>query len=126
MCMLPVPSSLYRLRSISCGSHPPALEPVESCKYLPTTPLLFASPAGCFDDLELRSSLADSHALAPNITCLANTWYSCISSLLIYDTPVARPLASVSTSRTIALAITFRLPVFIAGITRHEDDEKSP
>src|SRR6185295_6371424 len=40
--------------------------------------------------------------------------------------PVAFPLESVSTSRAIALAITSTLPVFNAGFTKTEDDEKSP
>ncbi|MNL29250.1 hypothetical protein D3C87_1509280 [compost metagenome] len=90
------------------------------------TPLLFARPFGWAADFEFNNKRADSQALAPKITTLAFTWYSCISRVLTYDTPVASPRSSVNTSLTIALVITVRLPVFAAGITRHEEAEKSP
>src|SRR6185436_20402428 len=44
---------------------------------------------------------------------------------LTYETPVARPFLSVNTSLTMALDMSSRLPVFNAGITRQEEDEKS-
>src|SRR5688572_32573526 len=53
------------------------------------------------------------------------TWYSCMSSLFTYETPVASPSLFVRTSRAIALGITSMLPVAIAGFTRTDDDEKS-
>src|SRR5579859_770937 len=105
---------------------PPMPAPVESCKYLPATLLEFAKPFGCLDDLELRSSRADSHALAARITVFAVTSYSSMSSLFTYETPVALPSLSVNTSRAMALAITSTFPVFKAGFTSTDDDEKSP
>ena len=48
--------------------------PVESWRYLPTTPLELARPLGCWADLELSSSRADSQALAARITILPFTW----------------------------------------------------
>ncbi|MOA21675.1 hypothetical protein D3C78_1421790 [compost metagenome] len=67
-----------------------------------------------------------SHALAPNMTVFPFTAYSCKSLVSTYETPIAIPSSLVSTSRTMALSITFRFPVFIAGITKQEDEEKSP
>src|SRR5260221_9239107 len=99
---------------------------VESCKYFPTTPLLFANPLGWAVDFELSKILADSQVLAARITVFAFTWYSCRSFLPTYDTPVACPLLSVRISLTIAFVINSILPVFNAGITRQEEEEKSP
>ena len=109
---------------MSCGKNPPRLAPVESCRHLPTTPLLLAKPLERFTGFELSSS-ADSPVLALRITISVFTWNSCRSCLSMYDTPVARPLAPVSTSRTTALVVTFRLLVFGAGVTRHGENEES-
>src|SRR5687767_11051228 len=98
--------------------------PVESCRYLPTMPLELARPLGCWADLELSSSLADSQALAARITILPSTWYSCKSVLSVYNTPVALPDLSVSTSRTMALSYSVTLPVLRAGFTRQVEEEK--
>ena len=46
---------------------PPIDVPVESCRYLPTTSLEFASPLGCVVDLLFNNNLEDSHALAARI-----------------------------------------------------------
>jgi hypothetical protein len=59
--------------SISFGMNPRTLTPVESVRYLPTTPLEFASPCGNFDDVELRRIRADSQALAARTTARART-----------------------------------------------------
>src|SRR5579862_2511970 len=124
--MPPTPSSLYLFLSKSSGIIPPMSAPVESCKYFPTTLLLFAKPFGCWEDFEFINNLALSQALAARTTILPETWYSCISSLLTYETPVARPSLFVSTSRAIALVTKSTLFVFSAGITRQDDEEKSP
>src|SRR5690606_2663677 len=100
--------------------------PVESCKYFPTMPLLLANPLGWLLDFEFNKIRADSAALAAKITISPSTRYSCISSLCTYDTPVAFPSGPVMISRTIAFGITSRFPVLMAGITKQEDDEKSP
>ncbi len=105
---------------------PPMEAPVESCKYFPTRPLPLANPLGNLDDFEFNNSLADSHALAASITTLAETLYSCRSSRLTKETPVAFPSASVMTSRAMALGMTSTLPVSTAGFTSTEEDEKSP
>src|SRR4029077_9550842 len=125
-CKLPTPSSLNLFLSINCGriEAPPTC--VESCKYFPTTPLLFARPLGCAADFELSNILADSQVLAARITVFAFTWYSCKSFLPTYDTPLANPLLSVRISRTTAFVINSILPVFNAGITKHDEEEKSP
>src|ERR1043166_9891410 len=99
--------------------------PVESCKYFPTTLLEFARPFGYRRDFELSNNLALSQALAARIIVLPSTWYSWPSSLLTYDTAVANPSLFVSTSRAIAFVTRSTLPVFIAGITRQDEDEKS-
>ena len=125
MCAPPTPSSLYLFLPNNCGNTPPIDAPVESCRYLPTTLLEFPRPLGCRCDLELSISLADSHALAANIIVLPLTWYSCISSLFTYETAVAFPSLSVSTSRAIALVNRSTLPVFIAGFIKTDEDEKS-
>src|SRR5688572_18688014 len=104
---------------------PPISVPVESCRYFPTTLLELDSPFGWRLDFELRSRRADSHALAANTTTFAFTEYSCLSSLLTKDTPVATPSSLVRTSRTIALAMMSTLPVSIAGFTNTDEDEKS-
>src|SRR4028118_783035 len=123
--MLPTLSSLKRLRSRSWGNIPPCEAPVESCRYLPTSPLLLAMPLGAVPDFELSIMRADSQALAASTTVLPRTSYSSMSSLFTYETPVASPFLSVNTSRTIALEINSRLPVFNAGMTRQDDAEKS-
>src|SRR5688572_5131162 len=110
---------------MSFGRIPPISVPVESCKYFPTTSLALASPLGLRDDFELSSSRADSHALAARITTFAVTVYSCMSSLLTKDTPVATPSLLVKTSRAIALGMMSTFPVAIAGFTRTDDEEKS-
>jgi hypothetical protein len=53
--------------------NPPTLSPVESVRYLPTSPLEFASPFGKRDDVELSSSRADSQQLAATTTIRART-----------------------------------------------------
>ena len=45
-------------------------------------------------------------------------------NFLSYDTPVARPLSSVSTSRAIALVMMRSLPVASAGGSSTDGDEK--
>jgi hypothetical protein len=50
--------------------------PVESVRYLPTTPLELPRPCGNFDDFELSRIRADSHALAARTTIRARTWLS--------------------------------------------------
>src|SRR5687767_10079283 len=99
--------------------------PVESCRYFPSKPLLFPRPLGCTCDFEFSMMRVDSQVLAARIMVAPVTWYSCISSLFTYDTPVAFPFRSVMTSRTMALDMSSRLPVFRAGITRQEEAEKS-
>ena len=74
---------------------------------------------------EFNNKRADSQALAASTTTFPFTWYSCISCVFTYDTPVAKPSLFVTTSRAIALVITSQLPVFIAGITRTDEAEKS-
>src|ERR1700759_637440 len=125
-CIPPTPSSLYLLRLKRSGIIPPISAPVESCRYLPTASLLLASPLACLVDFEFSKSLALSQALAARITVLPVTWYSCISSLFTYETPVAIPSLSVSTSRAMAFVTRSIFSVFIAGITRQEEAEKSP
>src|SRR5262245_53687096 len=122
--MPPTPSSLCGTLLASFGMKPPTDSPVESVRYRPTTPLELARPFGKRGDFELRRSRADSHALAARTTIRARTWYSRRSCVLTYDTPVARPLASVTTSRAIAPATIFRRPVASAGGSRTEGDEK--
>ena len=108
------------------GTNAPREAPVESLRYLPTTPLSLASPRGKRADLELSSSRADSPALAASTTTLAFTVNSCMVSVFTYDTPVQLPvLSSVSTSRTIAWVMSFRLPVLRAGLTSTDEAEKS-
>ena len=63
-CMPPVPSSLCGMPSISFGMKPATPAPVESVRYLPTTPLELARPCGNFDDFEFSRMRADSQALA--------------------------------------------------------------
>src|SRR5690606_3872685 len=84
-------------------------------RYFPTTPLEFARPLGKRADRELRRSRADSHALAASTTTRALTCSSAPVFLSMYETPVARPEASVVTSRAIALVMSVRRPVFRAG-----------
>src|SRR5450631_207793 len=80
-CIPPTPSSLYLFLLNSSGMIPPISAPVESCRYLPTTSLLLASPLGCRLDFEFNNSLALSQVLAARITVRPVTWYSCRSSL---------------------------------------------
>src|SRR5882757_5244594 len=124
--MPPTPSSLYLFRLKGSGTTPAISAPVESCRYLPTTSLLLASPLGCLEDFEFNNNLALSQALAARITVRPVTWYSCISSLLMYEMPEARPSFSVITSRAIAFVIKSIFPVSSAGMTRQEEAEKSP
>src|SRR5258706_14305192 len=50
-----------------------------------------------------------------------------IYTLSLHDAlPISLPAESVRTSRAIALAITSTLPVFTAGFTKTDDEEKSP
>src|SRR5688572_24898600 len=104
---------------------PPMDAPVESCRYLPTKPLPLARPLEKREDFEFSKILADSHELAASMTTLAVTVYSCISSLLTKETPVALPSPLIVTSRAIAFGITSTFPVATAGFTRTDDDEKS-
>src|SRR5262245_9638525 len=94
---------------------PLTLRPVESIRYLPTTPLELASPFGKRDDVEFSSSRADSQQLAASTTTRARTRYSVICAVSTYDTPVASPDASVVTSRARALGMIVSLPVLSAG-----------
>ena len=67
---------------------------------------------------------ADSQALAASTTTRARTCVSRPLSLSMYATPVARPFASVVTTRAIAFSMSVRRPVFIAGGSSTEGDEK--
>src|SRR4029079_13600170 len=89
------------------------LKPTVSIRYRPTLPDEFASPCGCRDDFEFRSKRADSHALAASTTVRQRTCFSLPLVLSMYDTAVTLPLASVTSSRAIALAMTWTFPVFI-------------
>src|SRR5262245_26200827 len=122
--MPPTPSSLCGTPSISFGMNPDTPVPVESVRYLPTTPLEFASPCGNFDDFELSRMRADSHALAASTTMRARTWLSRDVVLSMYETPLARPLSSTVTSRTIASVTIVSLPVARAGGISTDGDEK--
>src|SRR5215203_6158403 len=97
------------------GMWPPALAPVVSVMYLPTTPLELARPCGNCDDLELRSSRADSNALAASTTERDATWRSSPLVLSMYVTPVASPLLPTVTSRAIELVSRVSRPVASAG-----------
>ena len=81
-CIPPTPSSLCAGVSSIFGMKPPTDKPVESVRYLPSTPLLLDSPLGCRGDLELNISRADSPALAASTTALARTVYSRASDVL--------------------------------------------
>src|SRR5512141_723076 len=123
-CPPPTPSSLWGTWSTIFGMNPATSVPVVSVRYLPTTPPELASPWGKRDDFELSSSRADSHALAASTTTRARTCSSFIVVLSMYDTPVARPLASVVTSRAIASDTMVSLPVLSAGRRRTLVEEK--
>ena len=123
-CAPPAPSSLCAGMSSIFGMNPPTPSPVESVRYLPSTPLEFDRPLGCRADVELNIRRADSPALAASTTALARTVYSCASDVFTYDTPVASPLVSVSTSRAIAPVTIVSLPVASAGGRNTEVDEK--
>ena len=110
--------------SISFGMNPATSVPVVSVRYLPTTPLELASPWGNFDDFELSSSRADSHALAASTTTLAWTCWSVPLVLSMNDTPLARPSLPRVTSRAMALVRSVSLPVLRAGPMRTLVDEK--
>src|SRR5262245_41217993 len=122
--MPPTPSSLWAAMSISFVMKPPTERPVESVRYLPSTPLEFERPAGCRVDFELNISRADSQALAARTTDFDRTEYSRPSFVLTYDTPVARPSVLVSTSRAIAPVMILSLPVFSEGGRKTDVDEK--
>src|SRR4029077_10243038 len=92
----------------------------------PTTLLLLLNPFACCVVFELSRIRALSQVPAASTTVFVFTSYSCMSSLLTYDTPVAKPLLSVLISLTTAFVITVRFPVFIAGITKQDEAEKSP
>src|ERR1700693_4570918 len=98
--------------------------PVVSVRYLPTTPLELASPSGNFEDFELRSRRAVSHALAANTTTRALAWFSPPVFVSMYVTPFARPLSLMVTSRAIAWVTSVSLPVLSAGAIRTLVDEK--
>src|SRR5439155_1426374 len=110
-CMPPTPSWLCGTWSIIFGMNPPTSVPVVSVMYLPTVPLAFARPFGNRDDVELSSRRAVSRALAARTTTLARTRASAPVVLSTYATPVARPLASTSTSRAIAFVRRVSFPV---------------
>src|SRR5438046_3221676 len=95
--------------------NPPTSVPVVSVMYLPTVPLAFARPFGNRDEVELSSRRAVSRALAARTTTLARTRASAPVVLSTYATPVARPLASTSTSRAIAFVRRVSFPVARAG-----------
>src|SRR6185437_4999528 len=95
--------------------YPATSVPVVSVRYRPTTPLEFASPCGNRDDLELRRSRADSHALAASTTTRACTCCTAPVFLSTYETPVAMPRPSVVTSYAMALVTNVNFPVALAG-----------
>ncbi len=100
--------------------------PVESFKYLPTTPLELAKPFGKRELFEFNNKRAVSPALAAKTTILPRTVYSCIVPVWIYETPVAKPVAgSVVTSRAIANGSIVRFPVAADGLIKTDDEEKS-
>src|SRR5687768_18609677 len=104
--------------------NPATSVPVVSVRYLPTTPLEFASPWGKLDEREFNRSRALSHALAASTTIRARTCRSSPVALSIYDTPVASPLAPTVTSRAIAFVSRRRRPVASAGRSRTSGLEK--
>src|SRR2546425_3500223 len=122
--MPPTPSSWWAGRSMRAGKNPPTLTPTVSIRYLPTRPLEFARPFGKRLDREFRSSRADSHALAQRTTILAFACTSCRVLRSTYETPVALPSPSVSTSRHIASVRISRFPVLSAGGSSTVGDEK--
>src|SRR5215469_16829574 len=94
---------------------PPPSLPTESVRYRPTVPEELARPLGKNDDLEFRSSRADSQALAARTMAAALTRFSDLVALSIYETPVALPSLSMRISRAIAPVTSVRRPVAIAG-----------
>src|SRR5581483_10877739 len=100
-----------------CSKRPLAPAPLPNMTNLPTRPLEFARPFGNFGDLDNRSSLADSPALAERITAFARCRISRFWASK-YTTPVARPLLSTEISRTYELTRISQFPLFSAiGIT---------
>src|SRR6266576_4715810 len=122
--MPPTPSSLCGTLSASLGMMPARSLPVVSVRYLPTRPDELARPLGKRVDLELSSRRDVSHALAASTTTRARTSRSSPEALSMYATPDARPFASVSTSRTIALGSIASRPVVSAGPSRTPGEEK--
>ena len=74
--------------------------PVESWRYLPNTPESAPIPSGCALDLEFIKIRADSQAEAPRTTTLDFNLYSFRSILDTKETPLALPVSSVVTLRT--------------------------
>src|SRR4029079_15787011 len=122
--MPPTPSSLCGTPSISFGMNPLTPVPVESVRYLATTPLELASPCGNLPDFEFSRIRADSHALAASTTMRARTWFSRTVFLSMYDTTLDSAASSTVTSRAIALATIVSLLVAIAGGSSTDGDEK--
>jgi hypothetical protein len=83
-----------------------------------------ASPFGCRVERELSSRRADSQALAASTTIFARTCLSRPVALSTYETPVARPSASVVTSRAIAPVRIVSRPVASAGGSSTPGTEK--
>src|SRR2546425_2233472 len=124
MCTPPTPPSLGGTRWARGGMTPAMSVPVVSVRYLPATPLAFASPFGNSDDFEFRRRRADSHALAASTTTRARACRSLPSVLSTYATPVTRPLFSSVTSRAIAFVTSVSFPVARAGAIRTLVDVK--
>src|SRR5690349_23615096 len=113
--MPPIPSLLCRGRLARAGTKPLEAWPVVSVRYFPTTSEELPMPLGCWLDLELSSSRADSHALAATTTALQRTCFSLRVALSTYETAVTLPEPSVTSSRAMAPVIRLRRPVFMAG-----------
>src|SRR6185503_14318296 len=102
---------LYPLTS--CSNTPLPNPPPLNIRYLPTAPLELARPCGNRFDLEFNNSRGVSAPLAQTKTAFAR-WKISFLSASKYLTPVARPLASVSTFLTYEFGRTSQRPVATA------------
>ena len=103
---------------------PPTDRPVESVRYFPSGPLEFEARCGCRARLGVEHQARGLARAGGEHDVRRADVISGPSAVLTYDTPVARPLASVSTSRAIAPVTIFSLPVAMAGGRNTDVDEK--
>ena len=89
--------------------------PVVSVRYLPTTPLEFASPFGNWVDFELSRSRAVSIALAASTTTFARTCSSVPVFLSMYDDAVRQPVRADRHFARHRVGESVSLPVCSAG-----------